>query len=43
MEIKNQTDSDQRGEGRMVTGKRGKVKSRKMFEGPMDKDKRGED
>lgn len=39
---KERTDSDQRVEGRGITGKkRGKVKSRNMYEGPMDEDGRG--
>ena len=36
---KEQTDSDQRGEGKGIVGeRRGRVKSRNMCEGPMDKD-----
>ena len=41
---KEQTDNDQRGEGRGITGERwGRVKSRNMYKGPMDKAKGGED
>ena len=36
---KEQTDSDQRGGRRWVTGEgRGRVKSRNVYKGPMDKD-----
>ena len=36
------TDSDQRGVGRGMMGKRrGRVKSRNMYDGPMDKDNTG--
>ena len=38
---KEQTDSDQRGEGRRITGKRRRRgKSRNMYKGPIDKDTR---
>ena len=41
---KEQTDSDQRGEGRGIMGERkGRVKSRNMYKGPMDKDNWEED
>ena len=36
---KEKTDSGQRGRGRGIMGKRrGRVKSRNMYKGPMDKD-----
>ena len=42
MEIKKKTDSDQRCGGRGITSeRRGRVKSRNMYKGPMDKDSGG--
>ena len=39
-----QTESDQRAEGkRIMVERRGRVKSRNMFKGPVNKDNGGED
>ena len=41
---KEQTDSNHRGGGRGITGeRRGRVKSRNMYKGPIDKDNGWED